>query len=97
MIFAKNTPNNTGIAIYGDFMDFENLYEALHNVVGDEDELIGYYEYHYQTTFRGKGVDSYYSTKINNVDILINHLYIFPLLFCLFSTLKKVRKHSFHI
>lgn len=43
MIFAKNTPNNTGIAIYGDFMDFENLYEALHNVVGDEDELIGYY------------------------------------------------------
>lgn len=43
MIFAKNTPNNTGIAIYGDFTDFENLYEALHNVVGDEDELIGYY------------------------------------------------------
>jgi len=43
MIFAKNTPNNTGIAIYGDFMDFENLYEALHNVVGDEEELIGYY------------------------------------------------------
>lgn len=43
MIFAKNTPSNTGIAIYGDFMDFETLYEALHNVVGDEDELIGYY------------------------------------------------------
>lgn len=43
MIFAKNTTNNTGIAIYGDFMDFENLYEALHNVVGDEDELVGYY------------------------------------------------------
>lgn len=43
MICAKNTPNNTGIAIYGDLIDFENLYEALHNVVGDEDELLGYY------------------------------------------------------
>ncbi|WP_417168727.1 DUF6904 family protein [Terrihalobacillus insolitus] len=24
MIYAKNTPNNVGVAIYGDFMDFEN-------------------------------------------------------------------------
>ena len=40
MIFAKNTPSNTGIALYGDFIDFENFYEALHDVVGDEDELI---------------------------------------------------------
>lgn len=43
MIFAKNTQNNNGIAIYGDFMDFENLYKALHNVVGEENEFAGYY------------------------------------------------------
>lgn len=43
MIYAKNTPNNLGVAIYGDYMDFENLYEALHNVVGDENENDGYY------------------------------------------------------
>ncbi|WP_027365865.1 DUF6904 family protein [Desulfotruncus alcoholivorax] len=42
MIYVKNTPNNTGGAIYGDYMDFENLYEALHAVVGDEDEFIGF-------------------------------------------------------
>ncbi|SES69222.1 hypothetical protein SAMN03080614_100375 [Anaerobranca gottschalkii DSM 13577] len=42
MIFAKNTPNNIGIAIYGDFLDFENLYNALHNVVGEENEFAGY-------------------------------------------------------
>ena len=42
MIFVKNTPNNTGVAIYGDQMDFENLYEALHEVVGNEDEFVAY-------------------------------------------------------
>lgn len=42
MIFIKNTPNNTGVAIYGDYQDFENLYEALHTVVGNEDEFISY-------------------------------------------------------
>jgi len=42
MIFVKNTPNNTGVAIYGDYMDFENFYEALHAVVGDEDEFVGF-------------------------------------------------------
>lgn len=40
MIFAKNTPNCAGVAIYGDFADFENLYEALHTVVGNEDEFV---------------------------------------------------------
>jgi len=39
MIFVKNTPNNTGVSIYGDYMDFENLYEALHTVVGNEGEF----------------------------------------------------------
>lgn len=42
MIYVKNTPNSTGVAIYGDFLDFENLYESLHTVVGDEDEHITY-------------------------------------------------------
>ncbi|MBO8138701.1 MAG: hypothetical protein H0Z40_11335 [Desulfotomaculum sp.] len=40
MIFAQNTPNNAGVAIYGDYMDFEKLYEALHTVLGDEDEFV---------------------------------------------------------
>jgi hypothetical protein len=43
MIYVKNTPQNAGVAIYGDFMDFERLYDSLHNVVGDEGEFI-YYE-----------------------------------------------------
>jgi hypothetical protein len=42
MIYVKNTPQNAGVAIYGDFMDFERLYDSLHNVVGDEDEFISY-------------------------------------------------------
>ncbi|MBU9711187.1 DUF6904 family protein [Evansella tamaricis] len=42
MIVAKNTPNNTGIAVYGDYIDFENLYEALHDIVGEEGEFTGY-------------------------------------------------------
>lgn len=42
MIHAKNTPNNTGVAIYGDNMDFKELYEALHTIVGDEGEFVSY-------------------------------------------------------
>jgi len=42
MIFVKNTPNNTGVAIYGDYMDFESLYEAMHEVVGDEEEFVSH-------------------------------------------------------
>lgn len=42
MIHVKNTTNNTGVAIYGDHMDFEILYEALHNVLGDEGEFVSY-------------------------------------------------------
>ena len=42
MIFVKNTPNNTGVAIHGDHMDFENLYDALHTVTGNEDEFVAY-------------------------------------------------------
>jgi hypothetical protein len=42
MINVKNTPNNTGVAVYGDHRDFEGLYEALHDIVGDEDEFLNY-------------------------------------------------------
>lgn len=42
MIYAENTPNNMGVSIYGDFLDFDNLYDALHIVVGQEDEYIEY-------------------------------------------------------
>lgn len=34
MIFATNTPNNTGIAIHGDFKDLGSIYDALHEIVG---------------------------------------------------------------
>ena len=40
MIYVKNTPNNTGVAVYGDHRDFEGLYEALHDIVGNEDEFL---------------------------------------------------------
>lgn len=42
MIFVKNTPNNAGVAIYGDYLDFKELYEALHIIVGGEDEYPSY-------------------------------------------------------
>jgi hypothetical protein len=42
MLHVKNTLNNAGVAVYGDFMDLEQLYEALHKVVGDEDEFVAY-------------------------------------------------------
>ncbi|WP_134702997.1 hypothetical protein [Ammoniphilus sp. YIM 78166] len=42
MIFAKNTPNNMGIAVYGDYLDIEELYEALHAIVGEEEEYPAY-------------------------------------------------------
>lgn len=31
-----------GVAVFGDFLDFENLYDALHEVVGDEGEYPAY-------------------------------------------------------
>lgn len=40
MLLAQNTPNNTGVAISGDYLDFANLYEALHTVLGPEDEFV---------------------------------------------------------
>lgn len=35
---------STGVAIYGDFMDFETLYEQLHEIVGDEEDFPAYYD-----------------------------------------------------
>ena len=42
MIYVTNTPNNAGVAIHGDFMDFDELYDALHSIVGDEDQYPPY-------------------------------------------------------
>ncbi|MCL5058443.1 MAG: hypothetical protein M1130_10755 [Actinobacteria bacterium] len=42
MIYVTNTPNNTGVAIHGDYMDFDELYEALHLIVGEEEEYSSY-------------------------------------------------------
>ena len=42
MIYVENTPNNTGVAVYGDHRDFEGLYEALHDIVGNEDEFLNH-------------------------------------------------------
>lgn len=42
MIFLKNTPNLTGATVYGDSLDFEKLYDALHEIVGSEDEWLPY-------------------------------------------------------
>jgi hypothetical protein len=42
MIYVKNTPNNTGVAVYGDHRDFEGLYEALYGIVGNEDEFVNH-------------------------------------------------------
>lgn len=42
MIFIRNTPNNAGVAIYGDYNDLEGLYEALHDIVGEEGEYLHY-------------------------------------------------------
>ncbi|ADH97809.1 DUF6904 family protein [Salisediminibacterium selenitireducens] len=36
MIKAELTPNHIGIAVSGDFHDFEQLYEAIHELIPDE-------------------------------------------------------------
>jgi hypothetical protein len=40
VIYISNTPNYAGVAICGDGLDFEALYEALHEVVGEEGEYV---------------------------------------------------------
>lgn len=41
MIYIKNTPNYTGVTVYGDHFDFEELYNSLHTIIGDEGEWSG--------------------------------------------------------
>lgn len=43
MITIKPTPNYAGVEITGDFYDFDQLYEALHKIVGHEDEHPEYF------------------------------------------------------
>lgn len=43
MLQIANTPNYAGIKVTGDFHDFDQLYEALHEIVGNEDENLAYY------------------------------------------------------
>jgi hypothetical protein len=42
LILVKNTANNTGVAIYGDSLDFQSLYDSLHNLIGEEEEFISF-------------------------------------------------------
>jgi len=42
MIYVKSTPNNAGVAIHGDYLDFDELYDALHLIVGAEEEYPSY-------------------------------------------------------
>lgn len=42
MIRIQNTPNLTGVTATGDIHDFEELYEALHTIVGEESEYTHY-------------------------------------------------------
>ncbi|KXH86106.1 hypothetical protein [Sporosarcina sp. HYO08] len=42
MIQLKNTPNYAGVYVTGDWHDFNELYDALHFVVGEEWEYAGF-------------------------------------------------------
>ncbi|PZX08336.1 hypothetical protein C7437_1011460 [Psychrobacillus insolitus] len=42
MIHIQNTPNLLGVTATGDIHDFEELYEVLHTIVGEEGEYIYY-------------------------------------------------------
>ncbi|MFZ0368061.1 MAG: hypothetical protein WAM07_00490 [Halobacillus sp.] len=42
MIMVENTELNAGVEVSGDYHDFEALYEAIHNIVGEEGEYPPY-------------------------------------------------------
>ena len=42
MLQITNTPQYAGVTIAGDYQDLDELYEALHKIVGEEDELPAY-------------------------------------------------------
>jgi len=41
MLCAANTPNAAGLKLSGDFLDFQELYDALHELVGEEGDHPG--------------------------------------------------------
>lgn len=43
MIYVTGTPNCAGVTIHGDHKDLDELYNALHEVVGDEEEYPAYH------------------------------------------------------
>lgn len=42
MLQMNNTPNYAGVIVAGDYQDFDELYESLHLIVGQDDEIPGY-------------------------------------------------------
>ena len=44
MLKVQHTPNMTGVLLAGDSDDFEALYDALHSIVGTEEDARGLYE-----------------------------------------------------
>ncbi len=42
MILIETTPNNAGVTIQGDYWDFDQLYNAIHETVGDDGEYEAY-------------------------------------------------------
>lgn len=42
MLQINNTPHYAGVTVAGDYQDFDELYEALHDIVGEEDEFPAY-------------------------------------------------------
>ena len=42
MIYVQTTPNNVGVYVYGDYKDFDVLYESLHDIMWGENENIIY-------------------------------------------------------
>ena len=42
MLYAENTPNNLGVTLSGDQRDFDELYDSLHRLIGEEGEYEGF-------------------------------------------------------
>lgn len=42
MLQITNTPNYAGVTVAGDYLNLDELYEVLHGIVGEEDELPQY-------------------------------------------------------
>ena len=42
MLQITNTPHYAGVTVAGDYQNLDELYEALHLIVGEEDELPAY-------------------------------------------------------